>query len=1077
MENLFKIIGLSLLPLLLSNFSQAEGFHNWTLQDSLKKEITVQETDGFLDVSYESPGQSTLILRPPAAIPLPNNTSRLRLWFAVMEGDSDLIFLISDAAGREHRVKMETSRYFGSWSHPRSVLETFSCWYQGDSDMLAPTAPLEERVMPEYMDAAKTLVWPRPYALSGILLSPAKKTRNALADEQTIKSGRGRLFLGLWDAISFNGHDAKNNWFLEERGRWGWDTQPLVFPDDLSTTEGEKHYSLELRQGFQGPVIWRKEGVFSINKKDAPGLFRNAIKLPVPARGRYFLEARVWTPDGLLEGTRWMQLYVHHSETEKNDKIPASLEWTSKQDSHVFPSGGTAVLSLKQFSGAGKSLPSGLRCQVTIKDWQEQIVFSESREFTPNFTVTFNKGKPGHCYVIEGLLFDKSRLINQAKLMFGFRNSEKKTDVIIPETVPDRDALMKGRVMAIAEHWGEFFQHYGPTTPPLGYGLPVTPERVSEFDEWLKSLPELGFDTAAFYFNPGMIEPLPGVLFLDELDRRIALAEKSGLKVVLTPTSPNSNPYREPIWSDVMPILDQYGYTLADTQAKLTWPGMWSMLPRYAAFLKSLAAHFADNPTVVAWNLEKLAPRDREAYENKTELRVADYSQEAQEAYARWRMALGLRPEPLARRFSLPGNDTPRTGPDFSEAWKHTMEFRAASGYEWVKQLMEAVRSVDPKRAILIYQMATMANVMPLLDDGGVLLPEGGPNYNELYVSSMLAQRGTPYAHEPSVFVPRMPSHIDSCFFYSSCFSQEAVWKFRWHQQAFNLARFSTLTPTLEFLRNSLPHYREWYAAKIIEPEVLVFGCQVDTLLDAPRRISLVNLAGFKEFVSLYQYHQIPAHFANEYADWVDFSKFKLVIVAGGVLPERTIEKLTALAKTGKKMLIVGNAGRFAPEHPNERDMLSRTLRGMRNVRHIAPPAVPVPKKLWATHGHAKTAFDREKIEAALSWGGVSRNIFTAEPGFDVLLREGDAGHYYAAVLRRLEDGRVPGSVLPEDIQGTLGCTVSLRLPAGRYHIERFHRTSVSLGNSDTDTKGLLNFRINNVEQGELLLFRITPIQ
>ncbi|MFA5688042.1 MAG: alpha-amylase family protein [Kiritimatiellales bacterium] len=1063
---------LSIVLMLSTRGACGGDFSKWNAQAG--EGVRIQRNGEFIEVSYESAQKKAVIIRPSRPVPLTEDTSRIRLWFASLQGEFDLILLVTDGKQVEHEVKLETSRYFSSWIHPKSVLEKFSCWYQADSGLLAPTAKIEDRVQREYLKTVRSMLWPQPLQLSGLKIVPATSTRNALANAQDVAAGKVRVCLANWDAISFDGLSADTNWFLEERGRWGWNTNPVIFPDDLTMTSGERRYQLELRKGFQGEVIWKKEGTLTVQQDNAANLFRNAVKLPVPPRGRYFLDAKVWLPDGTLEGTRWMHMYVYQSPETETVSVQSSMEWVSGREWNVFEANEAAELTLACSASEVFSLPKSARCDVSIRNWQETEVFKTN--CVPGERISF-QGTPGQAYVITGKLFFGTRLINQTQLMFGFKNQETVSgSYTVPESVPYREELLRGEVQFAAEHWGEYLQHYGPICPPSGYGLPMTPARAAKLDEWLNSLPEHGVEIAGFYFTSGMVEPLPGVFFWEELDRRIELAGSLGLKVILNPSAPNSNPYREPIWSDSMPMLDQYGYTFLDTAGKYTWPGSWSMGESYFPFLKAMAAHFAENPVVVAYKLEKLAARDRESSETKAELRIADYSLDAQNAYTAWRTNNGLAPEALAKRFSLPGVDAPDTGPDLSPEWQSTMAFRAFSGYEWVKQSMETIREIDPRRMLIVYQMATMENVIPLLKQyGGTLLPEGGPNYNELYESSLMTQMGLPYAHEPSTFVPKERAHIDSSYFYSSCFGNEAFWNFRWHQDAYG--QQTDLLPALEFLKKSMPAYQEWYATGRMEPEILVLGSRAEKLLSRPRRIELPGLAGFTEFVALYLFHQIPAHYANEFTDWVDLQKFKLVILAGDVVPENVAERITAYAQNGGKVLLSGSAGQYEPGNPSSRNVLSERLIALPNVRRISAPAVTVPNAYWSTHGHVKTMFNQTELEPVLEWAGIQRNITTSAPGFAVLLRTGDDGCLYAAVFRRLQYGRLPGATLQETFDGdTVGCTVTVhQLSADRYTVELFHREKRSMGKIKPDSNQSITIAVDTMEQGEFRLFKLTP--
>lgn len=1043
------------------------SFEDWTVTGPAQAAAAQAKA---LSIQYHSPQFEPIVARPPEPIPLPAGTSQVRFWCARMEGDFDLRVLVRDARGVEHAAGTLTSRpQFPAIR--RSAMTAWSVWHQVESISLVATGRVEDRVQPEFLGLAQKLDWSPPLALSGIQILPAKDRRDneAFPEQDTIRAGKGKLWLAEPGAGAADGLRARFNWFLGGRWRWGWDTPPRLFLDDLTRRSGPLRFAVELRKGYQGPLIWRVEGKGELDRADAPGILAGGIELPDLPAGRYFLETKSWRPSGELDRTETMELFVIAGQDRPLPAVPAPLGWETDRPHHVFPREATAarlVLKCAPSAWPGRSSPAA--CVVRVADWRGRMLHESEHAKAETVAVDCAGLVEGTDYLATAEFREGNRVLDRAMLHFGVASRTRENLAGPLPPLPSRDELLLSRRPApIAELYGSSFGG-------SAVGHAASEADLKEMDRWLESLPGLGFELGSFMFGWGECEPLPGVFRWDEVERRVALAGRLGVRMFLTPTL-WGDPLEWPRWIEFQPLLDQFGYVMRPGMSGVLEPAVADPIRRQGAnhWLQAVASRFRDNPNVIGYRTKPVNLHG----DNKPQATRPDCAPVTQRAFADWLSATGQATSDLTGLFLLPGQNPTRTGPDLSPDWQRFTDYRVHAYVESVRDIIAAIRAVDPKRQIHIYRSSTPTAceaAIPLLADGAEFHDEGGPFYFQRAMESMCLQAGIPYTNEGHQFTPPSLAMADAGFFYGSTFDRGWSWLYRWHTRRHEDPRFAALPRVLDFVRDSQPALREWVAAAGEEPEALVFGSRADQLLGGMRTGFYADIAGLNVFAALFAYHQVRAHFANEHTHWVDLSRFKCVFAAGEVMTAPAIERLVEFARGGGRLVLIGEAGRFCAGQPAERDVLRKRLEGLDNVKLLAAPSSEPPAPGAAYR--ATPAFPGAELDAVLEWAGVERRVRSETPGFECILKSDPTGdRIYVAVFRRYpgEYDNVWYDDQAEQRWGRQPARVIVRgLPDGEWRIQKLHRESRSLGAVRAE-KGCAAFETDPAMVGELQLYRL----
>ncbi len=1069
-------------------------------------EITTLESD-LLRVTYHSPDRQPIQLIAPKPIALPDNIKTLHLWFARVQGDFTLQFDILDATGAPHALKVKTSRLpHGApvgWVQSRA--REWSMWNQAESWRINVPASVDERTLPEFKAATEALVWPRPLSLAGITITPANTPGyDALGAGADVKAGAGSLLIGEIGIHTRNRLDSDWTWDFAGRSRWGRDDAPRLFLDDLTLADGNIRYEVVIRRGYQGPVVWLKRGEGVVDRSRPDRLFAQQITLPELPAGRYFVDTKTWNAKGTFDDERqFLELRVNqnkHAPEPGPQAGEADFHWSSNQPNHVFPQTSTEATVRIDLSPSLRSrISKDAYVHVQIVDYNNRQILRENFSLQDEVLVKIPV-EPGMEYFATARLLNAGHTLDRAHLHFGVESApEPIVTGKVPDEVPDRDTSLVGNIHYNAEYW------FGDRPSRV---FPWVTDTDSEaYELFLQQAARAGAKSVSIGDLWGNHEMLPGVYQWHELDRRIARASHYGLKTFLAYTADGGEgrKFTFPLWLDAAQRLDQTG----DSPSYGFGPSWWDPAAREGSlrYYRRLVAHVRENPNVIGYRISNYELSGKTTGWGFDPFRL-DYSAPARSEFARWiagrKKTAATDDMRMGTLFSLPGvteKDLP--GPDLSSAFQNFVDFNTYSLHTRLADFFAAIRSLDPKRQIQVDQKPfpyAIERSIPLLRDGGVLKNEDSPTFSAAMLRSMAVQAGVPYAEELHNHMPTSRSIADATNFWHSYLSDHLFWLIRWHTGMIVKTEpsppkgggFSQNTPEamLDYLNNSIPAWQEWIRAKEYQPEVLVFGSRAQSLFGNWRTGGDYDIEGLRAFSALFEWHQVPPHFADEYTEWVKLDRFKTIFVCGETMPLRSMERLVDHARRGGKLVLVGNPGRYCPEKPLERDVLRHMLEGVpgAEVREIAEPgrqsAPGIPE--W----QAAFAFPEKELESILTWAGVSRRIFvaagpqtdaTAGTRFECQLRmSADGTRAYVAAMRKWtgnyhENIEFEGAL--EKKYGRAPATVQVAgLPDGAWHLEKFHREQKDMGVVEA-SHGEVRFDTAPSLAGEVQLFRLTKLE
>jgi hypothetical protein len=446
--------------------------------------------------------------------------------------------------------------------------------------------------------------------------------------------------------------------------------------------------------------------------------------------------------------------------------------------------------------------------------------------------------------------------------------------------------------------------------------------------------------------------------------------------------------------------------------------------------------------------------------------------------------------------------------PDLSPDWRAFTAFATESHHARLADFFATIRSLDPHRQIQVDQKPdpwAIERSIPLLRDGGVLKNEDSPTFGAAALRSMCVQAGVPYAEEFHAHFPTSRAIADVTNFWHSYLSENIFWLARWEPRLMileaeaekkggwkNLKMAGQMTPEfmLDYVRDAQPAWERWLRAEEAPPQVLVFGSRASETLGNFRAGSEYAIAGVREFSTLFQRHQIPAHFANEYATWARLENFKAVFVCGEIMTDKAIERVVSHVRDGGKIAIVGNAGKYCPQRPSERDVLTAELAKLGSdhsskIRRIAGPRRIAEAGIleW----QAAFRFEESALAEILNWAGVEQSVSVtsddtdphggAGARFECQLRTGKAAGILVAVMRKWPGWytNIERDHVLREKYGLAGGRVRVQgIANGAWRVETFHREKRLLGIFQAKD-GVLSFDFSPLEAGEAALFSLSP--
>lgn len=1037
-------------------------------------------SEGWIQVNYERATKAGADLCATPPILLPDGLTRIKLWYMNMEGNANLTFLIQDGVGKVHAVPLARDSGPQSWALKWDVKNRskWAQWTQAESIWLRKPEQIGERLCPEDSKSAQKKLWPKPWVLTGIRLQTdtsawgLSKKQREMAGE-----GKGAIVLGGIQFDQVSSFEASAYSVIADRLRWARNEPMKLFLDDFVTLEGKPksahkgsvRYEVKVRAGYQGPVVWQTSGEGEVDIAQPMELIRQAIDLPALRPGKYFLQLSAWDANGSFIEPRLWQWFVAQGPSQKEmPAIPEPLCWSTGQANHVFPpETRQASLAITDLLSAQTK---GIR--VRIVDWRGEEVFSRQYPAAPEQNITLPV-QAGYDYFATAHALDAGgNVLDVALLHFGVANAPE----LEPSTrsMPNIDQLLKGTNEPHVEYW---------TRSQSSEEYPwINTADLADMKLWSDQIKSYGWSVLAVRTIWPDLEMLPGVTRWKLIDDIMDILHANGQKAMLGISIWGDR--GEAVWMDWIPARDQHG----DFQMRMNLASAYDLGSQTGKtqFWKNLASHYRNSPDMVGYHIlgEGFSGTVR------PEATRLDYAQPTQQAFGEWLLGQGLAPRKLPPLLTIPMVKMTDLGPDFSEDWRCLVEFYSESNALAVKKYLQAIRSVDKQRPVIVDRKPFpwgVEKVVPVLaaDGNSALKNEGSPRFGDVALRSMSMQAGVPYLGELHRHIPTSRSLADVIYFWESLWADHALWIQRWrgyqmHDWEKEKGTLREDVPAvLDFMKETQPNWNAYMKLPCERPKVLVFGSRATELLGGQRRGFFDDIAGLDTYTALFRIHQVPVYMANEYTDWVDLDLFSLVFACGEVLTSHAAERLMAYAQRGGKLILVGEVGKHVvPDREDSTGFLDRMAK-LENVRKVPDPTrLPLEYKLeeW----NVPVAFDPQAIDGILAWSGVARPAAVAsefKPGFEVAVRRSaDGNRIFVGVMRGWYGWYRDGLEKQEELENRFGLatgTASVTgLKDGTWSLRQFHRTEVKLGDIAAKN-GEVRFPIEASEAGQVHLFEL----
>ncbi|MFA5689242.1 MAG: beta-galactosidase [Kiritimatiellales bacterium] len=1033
--------------------------------------------NGSAVIQYESPEHEPVRLTPPKPVEIPAAAVRITAWFAIESGDAYLRFLVKDAAGKIHTVAVTDSHIDGpAINNTPARRNEWSLWNMAESTSLyMPTeAELRERLPKKNCDEVLAKLWPKPLTLAGIEIVPNKPGDRwgGLYDsprKTAMQNGTGTFRLKFPQWKTQFPRDASFYAYLSDRYRSVQNEPLFFFPDDFTAlNKTDIRWQLEIRAGYNGGIVWSATGNSTVNRTAPETLFDQKIVLPELPVGKYVVDSKVWNSAGEFDGMRRFTVYVGESSAGMPAAVAPEFALTTGRAREVFPAG-TGTGNLKLVCNRTDVNSAGF-FQISVVDYTGTEIVSNSFPAAAGEILIPVPLTEGSDYFAEAEYRVDGKVMDQSICHFGAAGIlETAPQGDVPDSIPGRDDFLSGHAYVMTEYQqATHVSAVYPYTQTFNF---------DDFSEWAGRMSELG-DQGIFAVKAGWanIEPLPGVFRWGIFDKEMEILAAQNAKIFFSYT-PTSGGLWVPRWMNDSPFRNQFGDFKIKTG--LVHPLSPAVKNGWHNYLRQLLCRYRAMPEfygLTLYNTPFSAAVLPEPF-------VTDYSHTAQEEFNKWLIAQGRAPAKLTPLLVVPGMKTEDQGPDLSAGWRDFIEFCSYTTYENTREVLELIRSIDSRRIILFDRKSNsyaVEKTIPLLKQyNAIMKNEGSPGFREGMLRSMAIQNGVPFVEELHRHVPTSRSITDASNYFASYLGYGSVWLLRstaesMHPDYYNPvhALFHTNYP---FLKETQPRWNDYLRGEFYSPEVLVVGCRTDALVNGERRGVFDDIAGKQVYSALFEWAQVPAHFADEYCDWVDFSKFKLIFAEGEIMPQALIDKITAAAEAGIKTVVVGDAGHIAAESVNSTGVLKKALRGISNVKYIDPPARITASTSW----DSPVGWNVSIVNEWLNWAGVERPVFVtadSQPGFQVQHRTANDGTVYLAVFRNYYGWYRNNIEFEEELlekYGQVAGTVKLPVAdGGIWIVEKLHRDEKLIGEF-TAKNGAIEFSIDPAVAGEVQLIRV----
>lgn len=533
---------------------------------------------------------------------------------------------------------------------------------------------------------------------------------------------------------------------------------PSLWADRLVAKPGHYRIALTAASILNGPAVWSDTRDLDYDTVDS--FVSSPLDLP---KGFYWVKARVFASNGkyVSESSFRVDVERRANAAELPREPPALahiLHISSSRADNLFAFDEMPVITVH----VPEKAEGKLRLHYEVVDFAGRSVLPPAEQsVVPGEAVplplTQQLLHPGEVYRVKTSLAQEGRLRDKADATFGIRAPDA---ILAKEPPPLKLAPFPGPLfMAPVQYWG-----------PMRWG--GTHQPVEAFQELIDLAVKKGFSCMSIGVSWEAIEPLPGVYRFEDLDELVARVKKAGLKVFIEFDG-------EPAWAASLSRLSDgegqvHNLWYVDPISLAPSPSDSRYLTHLQKIWKNLAAHFASDTDVVGYTFLGL-------FSDHFYARARGPGLTAQTDFQNWlkqkqngsleslNQAWGTNWKDWSSVKIPRWRDASNSGPpDFRPEWVDYAAFKNDVYENYVRTIVDAVRSQDGKAWVQVYWMGGNVDnkqVLNYLQQRGGLTGDGGSESEDLSrASAVMPLRQMREITESIQQMPRNRFNVDMLF-------------------------------------------------------------------------------------------------------------------------------------------------------------------------------------------------------------------------------------------------------------------------------------------------------------------------
>ncbi|XHR29448.1 MAG: beta-galactosidase [Chthoniobacteraceae bacterium] len=727
--------------------------------------------------------------------------------------------------------------------------------------------------------------------------------------------------------------------------------QPFVTLGDLLKKKGDYTVKWEARKDFYGRPVAQGEWHFPGYDADVKSRFQQ-LPLPLSAEGQYWVNFKIETKDGTapkLVNTRFKIIRGTKDEPAQIDPqlrpVDHLIVVNPQRNGQVYEPGELPNCVVRVWKPAGKT-PQALTLKLNRSLYPSDTVGQEE-----SYEVGF-VGAKEYADIKIPLELSESHplLVLDLRLLDGSKELERVTQRVGVKSTPSampwtsRDKVSK---------WADLFENGNHLLSCAEWDPKYSKNTdLSQFEEWVLDVKKQNVNTIELFPAWREIEPMPGVFWWDQLDRRMEIIGKHGLKTMI-----NLDCTRVPDWMEEESQADEEGMVnglWSGGNEVLKSPSSPALRKYYGEFLTHISLRYRNNPNLVAYSSLTLF-FDHFWADHPWAGQYVDYSEAARKGFRKYlRDVKGLSLKELSMRWGRPtmasweAVELPRTDlflglatidrPDPRPEWRDFIEFR-----KWCEQ--------DFFLGLVAGTVRKYDDLRPIGFHAGVL-DEKTSRENGIFRCAGSSEGSVDGYREPFP-LPKRAESLNMLFHspYSAAVSMSNIlaqgnlnvqhfWQpqWRWEKGPAEPALLGAhaLAGWLALFEGDLGRATTIQAGETGPAPVFGLLFSKASILYGVRTFHSARLNDYK--MVLERATATPRVVMEENATAEDLAKLPCVIVdpTTRILPKDTIERLVAYVQGGGKLVICPTSGQHTLDPADGEHVLRRAL------------GLPLPESKWA---------------------------------------------------------------------------------------------------------------------------------